>query len=308
MGRCNSSKDLVASGSYGKVYACKVINHHNLESFCTRKLSKKKCVKYPLKSKKYVSKEFYKSKPNKSKEEYWTEEIKMIKPILCNKKIEKKYFSIPNSSCKDQKGNYYLQSFNDGIDMFEILTNKKNKKIKKYLLQNIINYLADIFKGLSILHINNFVHLDIKPENILFSLKNKQIKIADFGFLTKINKRTKVSLKGTRDFQIPSDIVYEKNYLNEYLGKTRFKFGKKNYDIYNWCKSDIYSIAITIKDILLNNDDFLKNKDYQILTVLYKTCYSFNIYEIPNSIECLQLINFYRKDLNLEKWILNLLK
>jgi eukaryotic-like serine/threonine-protein kinase len=58
--------------------------------------------------------------------------------------------------------------------------------LRSYLEKNTLSVFEkiDIFKqlsrGVKILHINNIVHRDIKPDNILISKKLK-IKITDFG-------------------------------------------------------------------------------------------------------------------------------
>lgn len=42
------------------------------------------------------------------------------------------------------------------------------------------DYLKGIIKGVNFLHKNNFIHRDLKPQNILITDKDK-VKIADFG-------------------------------------------------------------------------------------------------------------------------------
>lgn len=41
--------------------------------------------------------------------------------------------------------------------------------------------MKDVLNGLSFLHAQGYVHMDIKPENILFKRSQYRYKIADFG-------------------------------------------------------------------------------------------------------------------------------
>lgn len=59
-------------------------------------------------------------------------------------------------------------------DLFKFLQENdlKEEKIK--------NIMKGIIKGLNFLHKNNYIHRDLKPQNILITGKD-QVKIADFG-------------------------------------------------------------------------------------------------------------------------------
>lgn len=73
---------------------------------------------------------------------------------------------------------------------------KKNKNNSKVLPQiNIITALIQLLEGILCIHNNKFVHLDLKPSNIIIDM-NDNIQIIDFGFATKINTDRKY-IKGT---------------------------------------------------------------------------------------------------------------
>ncbi|KAI6215809.1 BMA-CDK-4, isoform b [Aphelenchoides besseyi] len=53
------------------------------------------------------------------------------------------------------------------------------KQTEDLPVEQIRDIIKEIFKGLDFLHINSYIHRDIKPQNIL--MKNGRVKIADFG-------------------------------------------------------------------------------------------------------------------------------
>lgn len=54
------------------------------------------------------------------------------------------------------------------------------------LSSNLIRYLyLQLLKGMNQLHLNGFVHGDIKPENLLID-KNFSLVIADFNFAVQL--------------------------------------------------------------------------------------------------------------------------
>ena len=67
--------------------------------------------------------------------------------------------------CYDNnKNNYYIQLFNDGTDLLVYNQLKKINVTVEYFFRNILSHLIKLYKGLTLLHINNYVHLDIKPK------------------------------------------------------------------------------------------------------------------------------------------------
>jgi len=69
---------------------------------------------------------------------------------------------------------------NGGVNLIEIIT--KISKEKQHLSDDWIrNAMMQGLEGLKELHLRNFLHLDIKPENLLFNASTNCLKIADFG-------------------------------------------------------------------------------------------------------------------------------
>lgn len=100
---------------------------------------------------------------------------------------------------------------------------------------DIKNILYKILSCLEYLENNKIIHRDIKPENILYDKITKEVKLIDFGIST----------------------IYMKNILKEkaftFSYKSPESIFSKNYDF----KSDIWSLAITIIEII--NEDNLIN-------------------------------------------------
>ena len=56
----------------------------------------------------------------------------------------------------------------------------KQSPLAEYEIWRILRQIAE---GLQFLHSKNIIHMDIKPQNILF--QNGQVKLADFGISTR---------------------------------------------------------------------------------------------------------------------------
>ena len=83
--------------------------------------------------------------------------------------------------CDTKKKFYMILELCKGKNIFDILVDNKhlNEKLTKYIITNIT-------KGLNYLHKNNFVHRDLKPDNLMFydndnDLFKNKVKIIDFG-------------------------------------------------------------------------------------------------------------------------------
>ncbi|KAL4476389.1 hypothetical protein ABPG74_010122 [Tetrahymena malaccensis] len=110
------------------------------------------------------------------------------------------------------------------------------------LTQNQIYAIAQqLLQGLSVLHSLNIIHLDIKPENILYCSKQNLFKIADFG----ISKILKLQSTSDQQNQIEQD-------QSSFAGGT-YKY--ISFEILNQVKpfnvkSDIYSLGVTFLELV----------------------------------------------------------
>ena len=90
-------------------------------------------------------------------------------------------------------------------DLFDLL--QKRKHLTEIEVQC---YIFQLIEGLRIIHKNNYIHRDLKPQNLLLDEK-LELKIGDFGLATSIKEGEKKSdKKGTLHFLAP-EIVNENN-------------------------------------------------------------------------------------------------
>ncbi|KAF6722216.1 Myosin light chain kinase, smooth muscle [Oryzias melastigma] len=77
--------------------------------------------------------------------------------------------------------------------------------------REVIKYMLQIIDGVSFIHKQGIVHLDLKPENIMCINKNgSKIKLIDFGLARRLeNAGTLKVLFGTPEFVAPEVINYE---------------------------------------------------------------------------------------------------
>ncbi|RNA07318.1 Twitchin [Brachionus plicatilis] len=100
-----------------------------------------------------------------------------------------------------------ITEFLSGGELFEKIADPNYKmtepEAKKYIRQ--------ILEGLQHMHDNNIVHLDIKPENIIFETKNSpSVKLVDFGLACKLDPDEIVKISsGTVEFAAPEIVEHD---------------------------------------------------------------------------------------------------
>lgn len=103
----------------------------------------------------------------------------------------------------------------------------------KFSESMIRQVLRDICAGLKYLHKQNIVHLDIKPENILYS-RTQKYKIADLG------------LSRIAECQAGEDVVEgDSRYLAPEL------LNSVGDDLPDLTKADIFSLGVTIYELMI---------------------------------------------------------
>jgi len=111
-----------------------------------------------------------------------------------------------------------------------------------------IDFLIHLAKGLSLLHTFGYVHMDLKPENVLISDRHRPL-ITDFGLSKKIGALSSGGTDGLRTPQMVEAIANNTK-LAVTPAEDVWAFGTTmahfhgNYNWYNWClrtKSEVYT-------------------------------------------------------------------
>ncbi|KAJ3433050.1 membrane-associated tyrosine- and threonine-specific cdc2-inhibitory kinase [Anaeramoeba flamelloides] len=148
-----------------------------------------------------------------------------------------KQFLLKTLLVYENNGYVYIGSkFCEGgnLDQFILSSIKQNTRIHTFKIYEI---LTDILLGIELLHLNELIHMDIKPENILIT-KGFHI-LCDFGCMVKLNDIYKI--EGDSRFLAP-EIFQESN-----RAKTEF---------------DIYSIGATIYQLAAGDLDLPTEGEY----------------------------------------------
>lgn len=123
---------------------------------------------------------------------------------------------------------YYIMTEHcEGGTLFEFLEEHKNYRIDEFRIWKI---LIEILNGLKFIHLQNYLHLDLKPANIFITFEGS-LKIGDFGLATKLPILEKdFDLEGDRNYIAP-ELINDKIY-------TPF--------------ADIFSVGLIILEIAAN--------------------------------------------------------
>ena len=179
---------------------------------------------------------------------------------------------------------YYIQ--NEGSydlqNLFEQIINKKEIYIwKGKTTKKVYLFITHILKAINFLHKNKIVHLDIKPENIIYNdLVNysinkfgKRFKLIDFGFSVQEpfdnSLHNPIGTFGYMPTYYNNDEDWlPNNHPNDWSYKGHISlehYGDKRYSLY---KSDIYSFGRTIYYL-----DYLLNEDFYQRYIHYNYCW-----------------------------------
>ncbi|KAH0788234.1 CMGC family protein kinase [Histomonas meleagridis] len=145
---------------------------------------------------------------------------------------------------------YELLSFN----MYELI---QHRKFTGLPIQHVQLYSKQICHALNSIHSINFVHLDIKPENILFTDSTfKEVKLSDFGN-ARVYEQNKLNYCVTRYYR-PPEIVLGLEFTN---------------------KSDVWSMGCLIAEMLQGNPILPGQNELHLLELMQKRIGK----KIPNS-------------------------
>jgi len=136
------------------------------------------------------------------------DEIEILKEI-----DNKKYLPIFFNAIQTNNYLYIMYNYLDGIDLLQMIQNPTFDIRETNTLANIIK---EITNGLYALFKHNYIHLDIKLENILIKkTKPVQIKIIDLAYCKKINKKCNIlEPLGTYGYASPEVLLYKRYFHN----------------------------------------------------------------------------------------------
>ncbi|GMT25440.1 hypothetical protein PFISCL1PPCAC_16735 [Pristionchus fissidentatus] len=94
-----------------------------------------------------------------------------------------------------------IYEFMSGGEMFEKVSDETNRMTEA----DAANYMRQVCRALKHMHEMNYVHLDLKPENIMFTTKrSNDLKLIDFGLATHLDPKNSIKVStGTAEFAAP---------------------------------------------------------------------------------------------------------
>lgn len=131
----------------------------------------------------------FKSKRDRA---HYLEELQNVKEIGNNPNIVKYY------AAWQENGYFYCQMELCNVGTLRYLLDFSKKHMKIINDELVYHIVYQLINGLEHIHSKNYVHMDIKPENILIN-SNGVLKIGDFGLCVKV---------GNNLFSDEGDIVY----------------------------------------------------------------------------------------------------
>lgn len=214
--------------------------------------------------------------------------------LVCSQENLVRLYAISIEDNKPNEMSVYLLMELMKKDLKQIIFVEK-KKLSKPLKYEI---LCDILKGLSHLHQSNYVHCDLKMQNILLDENNKA-KISDFGLA-----------KTLRSGSTKKSLIYgysERSSSYEYLVEERistkgdiWSFGILAYELLkekiSWDKltgvQAVAKVSMKIPFFSLNEklEDNFENQ-------LIENCLNYNYVQRPSAKELLEILNHKKKTL-----------
>lgn len=151
----------------------------------------------------------------------------------------------------EENGEFYLvQEFVDGQDLSKELTPGKRSSKKE-----VVKLLQDILEVLKVVHENNVIHRDIKPQNLMRRQKDGKIVLIDFGAVKEIT-----TLMPNHQGQTVVSVA---------VGTPGYMPGEQASGVPKYC-SDVYAVGmIGIQAIIGVTPDRLQ-KDPNTLEVIWR--------------------------------------
>ena len=168
------------------------------------------------------------------------EEINILKEIGHSKYLPSFFKAI-----QTEKQLYIMYEYLDGIDLMQMI---QSPTYDVTSINNVSTIIKEVTLGLYSLFKHNYVHLDIKFENIIISkTKPIKIKIIDLAFCKKLDKKNHLTrVIGTNGYVSPEVLMYKRYFHN----------------------TDVWSLGIVLYGLLTDKPLFDNTKNY--LTMLHE--------------------------------------
>jgi len=168
----------------------------------------------------------------------------------------------------EYKNYIMVMEYIEGSNLKEII-----RKRNKLSVKEAIDYTKQLLTGLHSIHQLDFVHRDIKPQNLLIDFKTNTLKIIDFGILLK---------------SIDQNLTKEGNIIGsvQYMAPERVEGSIAN------SQSDIYAVGIVLYEMLAGTVPFKGDDPKQVLWKHVKD----------------ELINIQEYNIDVDKHLNNIIK
>lgn len=167
-------------------------------------------------------------------------------------------------------------------EFYEIIYENGGKEIDNVIIKDILTKLKNLLKGLQRLHKNGFLHMDIKPANLLINLE--KISLIDYGLTELMKNVYKNENRHVLSFLYPfypPEFMIMYNVLKERENNAekdyKSKINEKNIFQSIYALKKYYKIDIKNKE-RLNEIKELLNKDY--VNIIKKNTEKADIYSI----------------------------
>lgn len=216
---------------------------------------------------------------------------KQLDAVIVTKHIEITKFVNPDDFFNEAKKLYDSSHPNvvpikyackDTDHIFLAMPFYKNGSLKKLIdsrtltVREILRYSIQFLTGLNHIHVNNLIHFDIKPDNILISDSDEAL-VADFGLTKNMNNFGMSGIDQVYNFQAPPDAYQQTQHSNVYdiymAGVTIYRMCNGNNVFYNQVRkyptTDDLKQAIT-SGAFPDRRDYLPHIPKKLRTVVNK--------------------------------------
>lgn len=193
-----TSASVIGEGSYGCVHKpqlqCNTQKHkpkNTVSKFMFTEDALKELSEYANISHIDKRKKFYLGKPFKCKMKKTKYNYNSIKKCDLYNETYNSHKKYSRKKKKDTFSKFSLLVVPFGgmdISKFANSLSRDSLNIRKHKLDLFWKHALHILKGIQLFQSHGFLHHDIKPQNIVFNVKNNQLRFIDFGFMTKIKE------------------------------------------------------------------------------------------------------------------------